>query len=246
MMSTILRFKACCSVHCVRTFPAGGGPVPMLSSSSRFPARCSFSRTARFRCFSTVLTCTSARSVSVALSRWLYSSALCSMVCCSCERSPSRWEIFCSMSEFAVLHSLRLFLSDCTWRLRFEAVDDCLSFLTFGSYFNAIASRLWMVRSISRIICSCRRFSCSRRSSIRWISFFMACASAWPMFGSSASCISFSRVILRSHSSTWRSASRMSCVIWVLSSLTRSMECSTSMHEPSISLSLCTNSVSNI
>mmetsp|Transcript_86094 Transcript_86094/g.200186 ORF Transcript_86094/g.200186 Transcript_86094/m.200186 type:complete len:213 (-) Transcript_86094:1471-2109(-) len=74
----------------------------------------------------------------------------------------------------------------------------------------------------------------------------MAAASAWPMFGSRASCISFSRVIFRSHSRTWRSASRISCVMFCFSSRTRSTARSMSRHCPSTSLSFCTNSVSII
>mmetsp|Transcript_25252 Transcript_25252/g.79668 ORF Transcript_25252/g.79668 Transcript_25252/m.79668 type:complete len:220 (+) Transcript_25252:769-1428(+) len=81
---------------------------------------------------------------------------------------------------------------------------------------------------------------------MRWISFFMAAESAWPTFGSRASCISFSRAIFRSQRRTWRSASSTSWVIWPLSSRTRSTALSMSRHWPSISLSFCTNSVSII
>mmetsp|Transcript_88319 Transcript_88319/g.189677 ORF Transcript_88319/g.189677 Transcript_88319/m.189677 type:complete len:250 (-) Transcript_88319:1903-2652(-) len=216
----------------------------MDSSSARFAARCNFRSAARLRCFSTVLTCTSCRKPSAARSRRLYSSALCSIVLCSCCRSASRWLIFCSASEFACVQSRRLFFSDCTCLFRFVAVEADLLFFALGSNFRVMASRLWMARSISMIICSCRRFSWSRRSSMRWISFFMAEESAWPMLGSKASCISLSRVILRSQRRTWRSASRISCVIPAFSSLIVSTERSMSKHWPSISLSFCTNSVS--
>mmetsp|Transcript_80926 Transcript_80926/g.203596 ORF Transcript_80926/g.203596 Transcript_80926/m.203596 type:complete len:314 (+) Transcript_80926:430-1371(+) len=168
------------------------------------------------------------------------------MVCCSWESSASRSEIFCSASELACVQSRRLFLKDCTCLFKLAVVDACLFFLAFGSYFKEIASRLWMARSISMIICSWRRLSCSSLSSILWISFFMAAESAWPTFGSSASCISFSRVILRSHNRTWRSASKISLDMSPFSSRTRPMFVSMLRHLASISFNFCTNSISII
>mmetsp|Transcript_37106 Transcript_37106/g.73869 ORF Transcript_37106/g.73869 Transcript_37106/m.73869 type:complete len:279 (-) Transcript_37106:1398-2234(-) len=139
-----------------------------------------------------------------------------------------------------------LFLKDCICLLMFAVEDEAFAFLAFGSCFSWIASRLWIARSISMIICSCRRLSWSSRSSMRWISFFMAAESACPTLGSSASCISFSKVILRSHSSTCLSASRICCVMSPFSSRTFSMERSVSKHFDSISLSFCTKSFSII
>mmetsp|Transcript_113034 Transcript_113034/g.314317 ORF Transcript_113034/g.314317 Transcript_113034/m.314317 type:complete len:307 (-) Transcript_113034:608-1528(-) len=168
------------------------------------------------------------------------------MVSCTRASSPSRSEIFCSASVLACVQRRRLFRKDCTCRFKLAVDDACFCFLAFGSYFSEIASRLWIARSISMIICSCRRFSWSNRSSMRWISFFMAAESACPTFGSRASCISFSRVILRSQSMTWRSASKISWDMSPFSARTRSMDRSVSKHLVSISLSFCTNSISII
>mmetsp|Transcript_58448 Transcript_58448/g.153906 ORF Transcript_58448/g.153906 Transcript_58448/m.153906 type:complete len:308 (-) Transcript_58448:1468-2391(-) len=168
------------------------------------------------------------------------------MVCCSCASSSSLCEIFASASELACVQSLRLFLRDWTCRWMFAELPAFLLCLALGSYFSAMASRLWMARSISMIICSCRLLSWSRRSSMRWISFFIAEESAEPTLGSRASCISFSRVIFLSHSSTWRSASRISAVMLFFSSLTCSMFLSMSRHLPSISFSFFTKSISSI
>mmetsp|Transcript_127572 Transcript_127572/g.254888 ORF Transcript_127572/g.254888 Transcript_127572/m.254888 type:complete len:213 (-) Transcript_127572:1423-2061(-) len=74
----------------------------------------------------------------------------------------------------------------------------------------------------------------------------MAAASTWPTLGSSASCICFSSMILRSHKRTCRSASRTSAVMSVFSSLTFSTAPSISRHEFSISFNFATNSVSII
>mmetsp|Transcript_110780 Transcript_110780/g.309593 ORF Transcript_110780/g.309593 Transcript_110780/m.309593 type:complete len:298 (+) Transcript_110780:341-1234(+) len=161
------------------------------------------------------------------------------MVSCTRASSPSRSEIFCSASVLACVQRRRLFRKDCTCRFKLAVDDACFCFLAFGSYFSEIASRLWIARSISMIICSCRRFSWSNRSSMRWISFFMAVASAWPMLGSSTCCISRSRSILRSQSMIWRSASTSSALSCPTDLRCRPMDLSSRRHLASMPLSFC-------
>mmetsp|Transcript_22027 Transcript_22027/g.55550 ORF Transcript_22027/g.55550 Transcript_22027/m.55550 type:complete len:343 (-) Transcript_22027:2472-3500(-) len=117
-------------------------------------------------------------------------------------------------------------------------------FFAFGSYLSWMTSRLCTARSISLMICSCRRFSCSSRSCIRWISFFIAVVSSSPTDGSSACCISCSRWIFRCHSMICFSASMVSSSICAFSRFISSMWPSILVQTASMSLSFATNSCS--
>mmetsp|Transcript_8015 Transcript_8015/g.20049 ORF Transcript_8015/g.20049 Transcript_8015/m.20049 type:complete len:298 (-) Transcript_8015:1047-1940(-) len=81
---------------------------------------------------------------------------------------------------------------------------------TVARPFMAINSRLDSARSRSAMSLSCSRMSSAWRSCMRWISRFISPTTSCPTLGSSTSFISFSSMILRSHSMACRSTSTIS------------------------------------
>mmetsp|Transcript_2412 Transcript_2412/g.4482 ORF Transcript_2412/g.4482 Transcript_2412/m.4482 type:complete len:455 (-) Transcript_2412:58-1422(-) len=86
-------------------------------------------------------------------------------------------------------------------------------------FLTAMSSRLWMARSISRIIFSCSRVRALSLCFMLLISLCMPAASLLLAVGSSVTCVSLDSWIFFSHSSTWRSVSTISSRIWFLLAL---------------------------
>mmetsp|Transcript_9071 Transcript_9071/g.15586 ORF Transcript_9071/g.15586 Transcript_9071/m.15586 type:complete len:401 (-) Transcript_9071:1484-2686(-) len=136
-------------------------------------------------------------------------------------------------------------LSSATAFLSPASVSAGAFFALVTRAFIEIRSRLKIAFSISVMSFSCCRASSVLRSSMRWISFFMASTMSPPMVGSKASCISFSSWILRSQSMICRSDSISSASTCFFSSAQRSIFCSSLTASASRSFSRETMSISS-
>mmetsp|Transcript_17470 Transcript_17470/g.38043 ORF Transcript_17470/g.38043 Transcript_17470/m.38043 type:complete len:332 (-) Transcript_17470:1650-2645(-) len=197
------------------------------------------------RVFSPATWLSSLRSVSSIACRSphsVLSSSSCAPISSRC--ALSSW-MRLSLRAVSASVSRTLRLSSATAFLRPASVRSGAFFALDTRPFIEIMSRRRIAFSISWISFSCCRCSSDCRSSIRWISFFMASTMSPPMVGSRASCISFSSWILRSHSMICRSASISSASTCFFSSAQRSIFCSTLAASPSSSLRRVTMSISS-